>query len=93
MLKREGVGMLIMPDRPMVENKTFTCNHCDGVRHVFGLDARGYREEMKFWCDQCDAPVCKHCANDQRCVPFERQMEIAEARHRLWAAAGCDVSR
>lgn len=88
MRKAEGVGMLILPDQPTREFRTFTCSHCGMPKRATTLRCDGVEEDGRHWCDSCDAMVCNACANDQRCVPFERKMEAAEAKARFWADVG-----
>ena len=64
-LGREGVH----------EMDTFTCIHCNGIRHVVA------RQAEMFFCRNCMARICESCA-DHPCVPFLKKVEEQERRAR-----------
>ncbi len=77
MLRPGGYSVLNDPDNALpVEHDTFTCKHCQRVVRVKPMCDP---VEMGGRCTLCDAFICKHCVGKQ-CVPWERQMEIHEAR-------------
>jgi hypothetical protein len=73
-----GLGTLFEPFGRNKELATFTCGHCQNIRHV------------KPYCDPADlGGLCKICMNVicEQCVggpcdPFEKKIERMEARGR-----------
>lgn len=59
------------------EADTFTCNHCQAIVHVA---PRCDPADLGGLCKQCMKLVCPQCHASGRCVPWEKQMEQAEAR-------------
>lgn len=58
------------------EVDTFTCKHCNSIVHVFPkMDPA----EIGGLCKQCMGMICPKCLG-KGCTPWEKQMEIAEAR-------------
>ncbi len=68
--------------RILAEGQTLTCMHCGRVWQV--KPGSGIK---RGWCFRCGGPTCGSRACSERCVPFERQLEIAEQRARLWEVA------
>jgi len=58
--------------------QTLTCTHCGRIWQVKPGSGR-----ERGWCLRCGGPTCgaKECT--ERCVPYERQMELMERRSRL----------
>lgn len=78
-----------------VARDTITCAHCNTVVFVKpGTAATVYeiydpllqatREEPGAFCRVCMAAICVACHVAGRCTPFERRLEAAEARDRLY---------
>jgi len=70
------------PDAQLYEQDTFTCIHCNGIVRV----EPGNTVTDFAWCRQCMKPVCERERCQTRCQPWERQLEIQEARGKLWRA-------
>ena len=71
-LDREGIH----------EIDTFTCVHCNSVRHV------PVKQAETFFCRNCMARICEGCA-DHPCIPFLKKVEAQEERaYRLRAYGG-----
>jgi len=62
----------------IAEGQTLTCAHCGRVWLV--KPGSGIK---RGWCFRCGGPTCGSKECSERCVPFERQLEIAERRSRL----------
>lgn len=58
------------------EADTFTCCHCNAVRHV---KPKVSMDEFGSMCRNCMKMVCPDCANGP-CVPFMKKLEEAEKR-------------
>ncbi len=68
----------------MMEIDTFTCVHCNSVRHV---KPKTSMDEFGSMCRLCMKMVCPICANGP-CIPFEKKLEAAEARDRALRSYG-----
>jgi hypothetical protein len=87
-------------ERGLQEVDTITCHHCQQVVFtkpgtattvylLYGMDPTAPpREEPGAGCRVCMKPICLRCEKAGRCVPFEKQIEIQEARQRLRASIG-----
>lgn len=62
------------------EGDTFTCCHCNKVVFVKPLVSMS---EFGGFCTLCMKPTCPRCDTEGTCVPFEKKLEIVEARERL----------
>lgn len=69
--------------RVLAEGETLSCAHCGKTWHV-----KPGSGTHRGWCFKCNAPTCGSRAC-QTCLPWERQMEIMEQRHRLWQEMEC----
>lgn len=58
------------------EADTFSCVHCNRVVHV---KPKASMDEFGSMCRNCMKMVCPKCASGP-CVPFEKKLEMAEAR-------------
>jgi len=65
---------------------TFVCNHCQKI--VF-VKPKCDPADLGGLCWGCNKLICPACTNKQVCMPWEKQMEIMEARDRLYRAAHC----
>ena len=82
---RKPGGQIIVtdPGTPLYEQDTFTCIHCNKVVRV----PPGLSSFTDFdWCRKCMKPICNKPVCHDSCVPWERQMEITEARGKLHRA-------
>jgi hypothetical protein len=61
---------------------TTTCCHCNTVTFLTAKP-----DDCGGFCRLCMKPTCSACA-DKSCVPFEKRLERAESRGRLFAALG-----
>lgn len=82
MRKPGGQILVVDPGAPVHEQDTFTCIHCNRIVLVKpGLTFTDFA-----WCRKCMKPVCEKEICNVRCLPWERQMEITEARGKLHRA-------
>jgi hypothetical protein len=58
------------------EADTFTCYHCQRIVHV---PVKGKAEDIGGQCKLCMGLICPRCVG-KGCTPWEKQMEIQEAR-------------
>jgi hypothetical protein len=63
---------------------SFTCNHCNRV--VF-VKPRCDPADLGGHCKVCDRLICPQCNAKGSCTPWEKRMELMEARDRLYQAA------
>lgn len=68
----------------ILERDTFTCIHCNAVVHV---KPKVPMDEFGSMCRNCMKMVCPKCA-DGPCVPFEKKLELMEARERALRSYG-----
>ena len=66
---------------PDKETETLSCVHCQ----MFWEIEPGSGKE-RGWCWRCSGPICGKPVCMARCVPWEKAIEITEARQRLWQA-------
>ncbi len=64
----------------ITEGQTLTCVHCGAMWQIIPGSGR-----ERGFCFRCMGPTCdrNEC---NRCLPYERQLEIIEQRHRLYLA-------
>ena len=84
MRRAGGYAIWTSPDGPAKEADTLTCSHCQ--RLVFVQP----KQDLGGFCRVCMKHICGPCADLGRCLTWEKQMEIAEARYRLRKAAGLE---
>ena len=65
------------------EIDTFTCGHCNRVRHV---PPKTDAANLGGLCRICDAIICPKCVDKGVCTPWEQKMERMERRQRLYDA-------
>lgn len=65
------------------EADTFTCHHC---QHIVTVPVRARPEDLGGHCKICDRLICPVCVDKGTCTPWEKQMEISEARQALFRA-------
>lgn len=73
-----GLGTLWMPYGETKEMATFSCAHCNGIRHV-----KPYCDpaDLGGLCKLCMGVICETCVG-KGCDPLEKQIERQEARGR-----------
>jgi len=82
MRKPGGYILIVDPGAPLHEQDTFTCIHCNKIVLVKpGMSVTDFA-----WCRKCMKPVCEKQVCQDRCVPWERQLEISELRYKLHRA-------
>lgn len=69
-------GRLDFACEGVVEYDTFTCGHCNTVKHV---RVKERPEDLGGLCKQCMKLICPHCV-DQGCTPLERRIAEMEER-------------
>lgn len=68
----------------VTEMDTFTCGHCCRVIHVKAMQRP---EDLGGLCKRCMKLECPECV-DKGCTPFEKKLEMAEARDRALRSYG-----
>ncbi len=73
-----GLGTLTEPYGSFKEMATFTCGHCQAIRHV-----KPYCDpaDLGGLCKICMGVVCEKCVGNG-CDPFEEKLKRQEARGR-----------
>ena len=66
------------------ECDTFTCGHC---QHIVLVKPMCDPAELGGKCKVCDSLICKHCVG-KTCTPWEKQMEVREARDQALRSYG-----
>ncbi len=59
------------------EIDTYTCNHCNAVKHV---PVRVNPSDIGGLCKQCMGLICPRCVAKQTCTPWEEEMLRREAQ-------------
>jgi hypothetical protein len=72
MRRAGGYSIITEPDMADVEQDTFTCAHCNGVRFL------APRQEPEHRCKSCYGYICEQCAN-RPCLPLEEQLRMMES--------------
>ncbi len=80
-----GYGVAFGPDATH-EHDTFTCGHCQFV--VIVPAKTRDPADLGGLCKICMALVCPKCYGKNACTPWEKQMEVSEARDRFRREAG-----
>lgn len=76
-MRNPGGYATLTSERGVAEIDTFTCAHCNSIKHV---KPKERPEDLGGHCRQCDHLICASCVRKGTCTPWERQMEIMEAR-------------
>lgn len=79
-----GYATITHPDHPIKEADTFTCGHCNALRHV---RAKQDPASIGGLCKVCMALICERCV-DGRCDPFVEKIERWEARNEALRSYG-----
>lgn len=77
MLKPQGYATLTDPDTGVEERDTFTCYHCNCVKHV---KPKMDPTDLGGLCKVCMKLICPDCVG-KSCVPFMKKLERMEARY------------
>jgi hypothetical protein len=75
----KGHVIITYPEGQVVERDTLQCVHCQA--HWMIEPGSG---KQRGWCWRCDGPTCGAPACMSRCEPWEKALEIAEARAKLF---------
>ena len=75
MLRPGGYATLTSPEG-MKEADTFTCGHCNCIRHVKPMQDAA---DLGGLCKCCMQLICEKCVGHE-CVPFMKQIEQEEER-------------
>jgi hypothetical protein len=76
----------------VTEKDGFICAHCQ--KHVFvepfadPADAGGFCRMCADGKNYLSGLICSSCATRGGCTPFERELEMAESRRKLFTAIG-----
>lgn len=85
-MQHRGLIRIVDPELPRaLESDTITCSHCQRVVALHERDGRR-KDGVTVHCHCCNCLTCVPCAETGRCEPFERKLEVLEARARLRAA-------
>lgn len=76
-------GVVVEVSAGTAEMDTFTCFHCNSVVHVPPHAPVNFIS----MCRQCMKPVCEPCSA-KGCTPFEKKLEMSEARDRALRSYG-----
>jgi len=99
MRRPTGYGVTTSPDHPPIKRDTISCGHCQRIVFVKPGEAStvylifdrvrwAWKEEMGAFCRLCMRPVCLQCHGYGGCIPWEKKIEISEARDRFCRALG-----
>lgn len=86
-----GYATLTNPLGSVRERETFTCGHCNSIRHTEPY-ARGFLVPLAdgtfakhefLRCGQCDRLICEQCAGKE-CLPFEKKLREHEQAAALY---------
>ncbi len=83
MRRAQGYAVVTPADGPVQECDTITCAHCNTV--VF-IKAGQDPSEMGGFCQLCFKHICGPCVDELKCTPFEKKLEVHEARGRFLQA-------
>lgn len=84
MMLRTGGYATLTSDRGVEERDTFTCHHCNRVKHV---KPKERPEDIGGLCKVCMKLICSHCVG-KTCVPFMERLNRMEARYRARRSYG-----
>ena len=85
-MAKRGYMRISGPDGGGMEADVVTCSHCRKVIPVKPDQGRSYmRLDL---CRQCMGHMCRGCAAQLRCEPFEKRLEAIERREALRRKAG-----
>ena len=83
---QKGYLQIFHQDAPVEERDSFSCFHCGRVTWV---KPKCDPADLGGFCRTCAKLICPECNAKGDCMPWEKQMEIMEARDRLYKAAQC----
>ncbi len=67
------------------EIDTFTCAHCNAVKHI---PPKCDPAALGGLCKQCMGLICPKCVGKRICNPWEKEMLLRESRERFRQDAG-----
>ena len=74
-----GYSFLTEPGKATDEGETLSCSHCQYTWIV-----KPGSGNKRGWCFKCNKPVCGKMLCNKRCEPWEKHMEIVEAKAKFW---------
>ena len=75
MLRPQGYACIAEPNTTGIELDTFSCGHCNRVRHV---KPKQDPTEVGGLCKTCMRLICPACVNRGHCDPLEEKIERLE---------------
>jgi hypothetical protein len=82
--RASGLGVTVLDGHKAYED-FYVCFHCQRTTFV---RPREDPAELGGLCKICMRMICKRCVAKERCDPWEKQMERAEAKQRFLNSAG-----
>ncbi len=77
-------SVMVDPFNGSTEAEGFVCSHCNSV---VAVKPKSSPDDFGSMCRNCMRMVCAKCANFG-CTPFEKKLEIVEARDRALRSYG-----
>lgn len=74
----QGYAVITDPQFGIKECDTYTCNHCNCVKHV---KPKEKPEDIGGLCRCCMKLICSECVSIGVCDPFMKKLEREEARY------------
>lgn len=84
MLRAQGYATITC-DEGVKEADTFSCGHCNSVRHV---KAKQDPTSLGGLCKCCMKLICERCVDVGICDPLEKKLEREEARYHALRSYG-----
>lgn len=79
MIRPQGYATITDPENPTIEIDTFTCAHCNRIKHV---KPKERPEDLGGLCKVCMGLICGSCVETGKCDPFEEKLKRMEDRDR-----------
>jgi len=75
MRRPQGHACITEPDKATIELDTFSCGHCNRIRHV---QPKQRGEDVGGLCKTCMRLICPACVTRGLCDPLEEKIERIE---------------